>query len=105
MCNRHRTVKTVPRIHPVVHRRFHLQVHLHLRRPHPTGRQSQSVIRNANILPIRCENRLGRNQCLIRPSRSIPIPCENRVGQTQCVIHPFRSIPIRCENRLPTGRR
>ena len=76
------TVETAPSIHRAVHRR------LHLRRRHPTGHQSQLVIRTARSLPIRCVNRLGQNQCVIRPSRSIPIPCENRLGQSRCVIRP-----------------
>ena len=72
------TVETVLSVHRNVHRR------LRLRGRHPTGRQSQSVIRTAKSLPIRLENRLGRSQCVIRPTRSIP---------------------IRYKNRLPTGRR
>ena len=77
------TVATAPRIHRVVHRCRRLR-RLRLRRRHPTGRQSQ---------------------CVIRPTRNIPIRCANRFGQSQCVIRRTRRTPIRSDNRLPIGRR
>ena len=91
------TVETVPRIHRVAH---HCRRLCRLRRRHPTGRQSQCVIRPIRNIPIRCGNRFGQNRCAIRPTRSIPIPCRNRLGQSQCAIRTSRSIPIRCESRL-----